>query len=156
MTARKEESLPAVVVVKRWRDPLVERVGFPASSAYVETAWLPTLGPSATFALRRLGLLVTAQPNGVEVDLRELAVDLGLGNGTARQSPIARTLRRLELFGMAQWRGSVREVRAMVAPLPARHAARLSPGAAAAHRQMLRLRQTDSGCGLKRPSGLSR
>ena len=155
MTAR-ETLPPSVVVVQAWRDPLVERVGFPANSAYVELAWLPTLGPPATFTLRRLYQLVTAQPDGVQVDLRQLSSDLGMGSGTARNSLMARALRRLEQFGMARWRGDVLEVRAMVAPLPDRQAGRLSPDAAATHRQMLRIRQTDDGCPPRRSFGLSR
>lgn len=155
MTALEEVSIPPVVVVKPWRDPLVERCGFPVNSPYVEAAWLPILGPSATLALRRLGLLVTARPDGVEVDLRDLAADLGIGKGTGRQSIIARTLRRLENFGMAQWRGRELEVRTVVAPLSARHAERLSPGAAAVHRQMVRLQQVGTERGLERSGGLS-
>ena len=155
MTALEEASIPPVVVVKPWRDPLVERCGFPVNSAYVEAAWLPILGPSATLALRRLGLLAAARPDGVEVDLRELAADLGIGTGTGRQSIIVRTLRRLENFGMAQWRGRELEVRTVVAPLSARHAERLSPGAAAVHRQMVRLQQVGTERGLERSGGLS-
>ena len=155
MTAPEEAQIPPVLVVKPWRDPLVERGGFPVNSAYVETAWLPILGPSATLALRRLGLLATARPEGVQVDVRALAADLGLGKGTGRNSIIARTLRRLENFGMAQWRGGELEVRTVVAPLSARHAERLSPGAAAVHRQMVRLQQSNADRVPKRSGGLS-
>ena len=156
MSAQADGSLPSAVVVKPWRDPSVERCGFPVGSAYVETAWLPTLGPSATFALRRLGLLVSAQPEGVAVDLRDLAADLGISQGTGRQSVMSRTLRRLESFGMARWRCGMFEVRPVVPPLPVHRAARLSPGAASVHRQMLALRQTESDCALRRSGGLSR
>ena len=155
VTALEEAPIPSVVVVKPWRDPLVERCGFPVNSPYVETAWLPILGPSATLALRRLGLLATARPEGVEVDVGDLAADLGLGRGTGRNSIIARTLRRLETFGMAHWRGDELEIRTVVAPLPARHAERLSPGAAAVHRQLVRLQQCNGDRALKRPGGLS-
>lgn len=156
MTAPEEDAVPSAVVVKPWRDPLVERCGFPVGSAYVEAAWLPILGPSATLALRRLGLLVHAQPEGVEVDVADLAADLGLGKGTGHNSIIARTLRRLENFGMARWRGGALEVRTVVAPLPARYAERLSPGAAAVQRRMDALRQPNSDRVLKRSGGLSR
>ena len=146
MTATIEGSVPpSVVVVKPWRDPLVEGCGFPVSSAYVETAWLPILGPSATLALRRLGLLAMERPDGFEVDLAELAGDLGLGKAIGNSSVVVRTLRRLETFGMAHWRGEVLEVRTAVAPLPARHADRLSPAVAAMHRQMVRVRAGSAG-----------
>lgn len=157
MTATSEGSIPpAVVVVRPWRDPLVEGCGFAVSSAYVEAAWLPILGPSATLALRRLGLLAVARPEGFEVVLGDLAADLGLGKGTGNDSIIVRTLRRLERFGMTRWCGEVLEVRTAVAPLPARHADRLSPSAAAVHRQMVRLRVGTGNRGLERSRGLRR
>ena len=156
MTSASDTSLPPVVVVKPWQDSVVERCGFPVNSSYVEAAWLPFLGPSATLALRRLGLLASARPDGVAVDVRELAADLGLGTGVGRSSIIARTLGRLERFGMAQWRGDELAVRTAVAPLPARYADRLSPGAAAVHRQMLRLRMAAVERGPERAQGLSR
>lgn len=155
MTALEETPTHPVVLVKPWRDPLVERWGFPVNSAYVEVAWLPILGPSATLALRRLGLLLTARPEGVEVDVRELATDLGLGNGTGRNSIMARTLRRLATFGMVQWRGDALEVRTVVAPLSARHAERLSPGAAAMHNAMVRLQRSTGDRVVERSGGLS-
>jgi hypothetical protein len=154
VTAPADHSATAVIL-KPWRDPVVERCGFPVNSPYVEVAWLPSLGPSTTWALRRLGLLVTARPDGVEVDLRELAMDLGLGQGTARNSMVVRTLRRLELFGMARWPGEL-AVRTVVPPLPARLVERLSPRATAAHRQLLRLRHMACDRPPRRAAGLSR
>jgi hypothetical protein len=144
-----------ILVVKPWRDPVVERFGFPVHSPYVEAAWLPILGPSTTWALRRLGLLVAAQPAGVEVDLDELASDLGLRRGTARNAPMIRTLRRLEVFGMARW-PSERAIRTTVPPLPVRFVERLSPATASMHRQMVRLRRMESEPSAPRPHGLSR
>lgn len=156
MTGAVEGPVPSVVTVKPWSDPLVEGLGFPVNSAYVESAWLPILGPSATLALRRLGLLAAASPEGVDVDLVELAGDLGLGKSTGRHSVIARTLRRLCMFGMAQWHGSDLAVRTCVAPLPARYADRLSPAAGAVHRQMVRLHSVSGDRPLERSRGLSR
>lgn len=135
-----DEEIPDTVRVCAWSDPVVERCGFPVNSVYVESAWLPILGPSATLALRRLGLLATAAPEGVEVNLGQLAGDLGIGKGTGRNSVIVRTVRRLCSFGMAQWRGGELAVRTAVAPLPTRYADRLSPSAGAVHRQMVRMR----------------
>ncbi len=150
MRPMTDDAIPAVVVVRPWRDPVVERCGFPVNSAYVESAWLPILGPSATLALRRLGLLAAARSAGVAVDVGHLATDLGIGKGTGRHSIMARTLRRLEMFGMARWRGGELEVRTTVAPLSARHAERLSPGAAAVHRRMVGLHQSNGDLTVER------
>src|SRR6202023_1620151 len=70
--------LPDRFVVRPWADQVVESHGVPVNSAYTETVLLPILGPSATFALRRLGTWAAAQPDGVVVDASELAADLGL------------------------------------------------------------------------------
>src|SRR3546814_3891300 len=39
--------------VVEWADPVVEAAGHPVRSVYVETFWLPTLGPTAMWLLRR-------------------------------------------------------------------------------------------------------
>lgn len=69
-----ENHLPAnleTLVVRAWSDPLVEAHGYPVTSNYVETFWLPILGPSATWALRRLAGLA-ATPGGVRIPTAEL------------------------------------------------------------------------------------
>ena len=43
-------------------DPLVESLGFEPRSVYAETYWLPVLGPSALWALRRLSRGQTSRP----------------------------------------------------------------------------------------------
>ena len=121
------ESLP----VRTWSDPLVEEHGYPVESRYVEIFWLPILGPSATWAFRRLARI--AATDDIAISVTELASALGLGHGTGRSSMIARTLARLVMFGMARWEGDAIAVRQAVAPLPARHLARLSPALQRAH-----------------------
>src|SRR5438552_11865758 len=69
------------VTVRPWSDPLVEACGFGPDSTYVEHCWLPTLGPTGTWLYRRLGALVEHHPDGIEIDLVELSVGLGLGTG---------------------------------------------------------------------------
>ena len=41
-------------MVVPWHDPVVDSVGFDVRSNYVELFWLNVLGPTATWALRRL------------------------------------------------------------------------------------------------------
>jgi hypothetical protein len=132
---------PSRFIVRRWIDPVVEGRGFPVNSVYTETVILPILGPSTTFCLRRLGAWAAVEPAGMTVDTRQLARDLGLGDGLGRNSPIARTLERLCQFGMAQWHEAELSVRTVVAPVTERQLARLSPRVVHVHRSMVRRAQ---------------
>jgi hypothetical protein len=132
--------LPESFVVRRWADPVVERVGFPVNSLYTETVMLPILGPSTTLCLRRVGVWAAAFPNGLEVDTRRLARDLGLGESLSRNSAMSRTLNRLCQFDMAQWVDGDLVARTKVAPLAERQLQRLSPEMVEVHRRMVNRR----------------
>jgi hypothetical protein len=127
-----------VVTVRPWRDPIVERLGFPVTSPYVEGVWLPVLGPSATWALRRLGLWVEANPQGLTVDLRELAAELGLRPDLRRSSPMVRTLGRMQRFAMITWADDEILARTTVGPVPERHLRRLPDRVVDLHRRLVR------------------
>lgn len=118
-----------------WREPLIDPYGFDPRSDYVETYWLPVLGPSATLLLRRLGQLGAEHPGGVDIDVHETALSLGLGQG-ARYGNFLRALGRLDHFGMVRGRqdepGSL-GVRYRVSPLPLRHIQRLPTRLALQH-----------------------
>jgi hypothetical protein len=91
------DQVPAVA----WEDEL--DAGFDPTSSYVETYWLPILGPSATWALRRIaGWLRKAPASGVWVPVEPLARSLGLGASAARNAPVRRALGRLVDFRMAR------------------------------------------------------
>ena len=110
-------------------DSVIENVGHEPRSLYAETYWLPVIGPSAMWALRRLSAWAEAEPTGVDIALPELAHELGLGGGTGRNSPVVRTLARLVVFqlaGIDQSRDAFAVLRA-VPPLARRHLLRL-PG----------------------------
>jgi hypothetical protein len=93
------ERIPAVV----WE--LRASCGVEPASSYVETYWLPLLGPSATWALRRIaGWLVTAPSSGLWIPVEPLARSLGLGSARGRNCPMRRTLARLVDFRLAQRR----------------------------------------------------
>lgn len=108
-------------------DPVIETVGHQTRSTYAETYWLPVIGPSALWALRRLSAWAEADPHGVEVPLAELAQELGLGGGTGRNAPMVRTLARLIVFQMAQIdeTNDALAVLRLVPPLAMRHLRRL-------------------------------
>jgi len=119
--------------VVAWDDPLVERLGHRARSAYVETYWLSVIGPASTWAIRRLSAWLDASPAGYQLSLAELGRELGLGAGTGRSSPVVRTLSRLVTFGLATPQGDALAVRRSLAPLTCRQATRLPPSLAGQH-----------------------
>ena len=106
-------------------DSVIDQLGHDVRSSYVETYWLPILGPSAIWAARRLADWLDTSPESVEAPLEPLARSLGLGGGVARHAPIVRTLVRLVDFGIASIGGSVYGIRTTFPPLPARHVTRL-------------------------------
>jgi hypothetical protein len=93
---------------------------------YVETCWLPVLGPTATWLYRRLGSWAEFNPDGTKVDLSDLSLSLGLGNGLGHGSAMLRALNRLAYFEVARWSGSEIRVRTALPLLPLRHVRRLS------------------------------
>ena len=95
--------LAATLTIRLWPRPSPEP--HPALSDYAERFWLPVIGPSGLWLLRwgqreleRGG----SQAVGFEIAADELALRIGLGVGTARQSPLRRSLMRLETFDLAR------------------------------------------------------
>ena len=123
------------LIVIPWRDPVVERVGFDACGDYVELFWLATLGPTATWLLRRLAITVVNNPDGFAVDLEATAQGLGLGRESGRASPFARAVQRLVMFGLAQPVGDRLAIRSVVPPLAMKQLSRLPEHLQRAHAQ---------------------
>ncbi len=121
------------LAVVAWADPVVERFGHAPRSVYVETYWLPILGPSATWAMRRLTAWLEVEPDGYDVPLAGLSRELGLGPGTGRSATLTRTLSRLVAFGMATPFGEALAVRRMMPPLTRRQVQSLPANLAARH-----------------------
>lgn len=107
------------------RDPVIDKCGFDARHVYVETYWLPILGPSAVLAARRITDWLDREPAGVSIDLVEFGASLGIGAGTGRHTHINRTLGRLVDFGMARISGDHLEVHMTLPPVPLRLRRRL-------------------------------
>lgn len=115
-----------VVTIEKWDDPIVEALGHEARSLYVETFWLPILGPSTTWLLRRLAACLEASPDGCAVNLAETSRALGLGDRSGRNAPFMRTIARSIDFEMARVAGPrALAVRTTLPPLARRHLARL-------------------------------
>jgi hypothetical protein len=132
------EPLPNEILVRPWADELVEARGFGPRSMYVEMCWLPILGPTATWLYRRLGSWAEFNPEGLAVDLTDLSVSLGLGEGLGHSSHLGKGLDRLTYFGAARWMSNQLQVRRALAPLPERHVRRLSYSASRIHEESTR------------------
>lgn len=126
-------TLPETVELRAWLDPVVERHGFGPCSTYVEACWLPLLGPTATWAYRRLGQLVLVEAGSVEVDLVDLAQSLGLGTSLTRHSKLARALGRLARYEVVRGWSSQLAVRRALPALTVAQLGRISPSARAIH-----------------------
>ncbi|MEX1006969.1 MAG: hypothetical protein WD271_03895 [Acidimicrobiia bacterium] len=126
--------MPLTLTVKPWPDPLIDTLGYDPRSRYVETFWLPTLGPTALLLLRHLADRFDRQPDGVELTVADTCHALGLGQRDGTSSPIVRTLERLTQFDLAcdDGRGNV-AVRRNIPPLNRRHLRRLPSDLQVAH-----------------------
>jgi hypothetical protein len=129
------EDAPATTLrVEPWPDPVIDEVGYPAASAYVEQFWLGLLGPSSTWLLRRLVARLEQAPEGFDLDLALTATELGLGMRSGRHSPFLRSIDRCCRFGAAQQIGeSVLRVRRKLPPLTRAQVARLPLALQQAH-----------------------
>ena len=77
-----------IVTFQPWAMPAEREVGHDPRSAYVEHFWLSTLGPSATWIIRRLADHLDAEPDGFTLHLNDLAQSLGLSNAKGAESPL--------------------------------------------------------------------
>jgi hypothetical protein len=128
--------IPESLRVVAWDDPVVEATGVDPQSVYVETFWLPVLGPSATWLLRRLASGLQVAPGGYDVEMEEAARALGLGGVGGRRSPFRRAILRCTRYAVARHVGAdVLAVRRRVAPLPDRYVLRLPASLQEQHRR---------------------
>lgn len=116
--------LPQTIRVQRWADPIVEESGYPLNAAYVETFWLPVLGPTALWTARRLAGMVATR-SAVEVDVERLAMAVGVGTNRGADDIMPLTIRRLVGFGVMQGHREFYEVRTHLSELPSRRVERL-------------------------------
>jgi hypothetical protein len=127
--------VPTTLTVKPWPDPLIDTIGHDPRSMYVETFWLPTLGPTALLLLRHLATRFDRSPGGVDITVADTSLALGLGERDGSSSPIIRTLTRLEQFDLAcaDPHTPTVAVRRNLPPINRRHVRRLPADAQVAH-----------------------
>lgn len=121
--------LAATLTIRSWPRPTPEP--HRAQSDYAERFWLPVIGPSGLWLLRwaqrELDERGTRRSAGsVDIAADELALRIGLGAGNARQSPLRRSLKRLETFELARRLSeSVVEFRTTLPPVSMRQLERM-------------------------------
>jgi hypothetical protein len=127
--------MPALVRITPWPDPVLDALGHDPRSWYAETFWLPTLGPTALLLLRHLADRFEEHPDGLTLPVADTAAALGLGPRDGEQSPLVRSLNRLQQFDLAHPHAEqVIAVRRTLPPVHRRHVRRLPVAIQARHR----------------------
>jgi len=126
--------MPATLTIHPWPDPVIDTLGFDPRTRYVETFWLPTLGPTAVLLLRHLADRFDRHTGSIELTVSDTSHALGLGQRDGSSSPIVRTLHRLSQFDLACDDGAdTVAVRRNLPPVNRRHLRRLPLAVQAAH-----------------------
>lgn len=136
-TDQPPSAFPPRLGVLPW-DVGIGQSGFDPRSSYVETFWLPVLGPSTVLLLRRLAGDLEDAPLGFEVSTETLSRDIGLGVRVSRRAPFVRTLDRCAKFNLVLLEGQVLYVRQRLPGLSPRQVGRLSTRLATLHAQWQR------------------
>jgi hypothetical protein len=123
----------ALLWVETWDDPT--HPGTHAlRSHYVESFWLPILGPSSIMLLRLLADGLQRSPAGFTLDVVDTARRLGLGHRAGRNAPVSKTIARCCSFGATRLDNAHQlVVRPTLPPLTDRQLSRLPASLQAQH-----------------------
>lgn len=142
--SREAVALGTSLTVVPWIDHVVDSVGHDPRSNYVERFWLPVLGPTTVWLLRRLVSDLERHPEGVVVDLPTLGSELGLTDTVSRNGPFARSFTRAVQFGLAQAYGPALAVRRRLPYVADRHVTKFPARLRAEHAEHLGREERDS------------
>ena len=121
-----------------WVDPVADPHGVHPCSRYVELYWLPVVGPSTTWLLRRLSYGLEVHPGGFDLDLPRRPDHWGWASGWARTH---RSAGPSSGSAPSSWPGptgpTVWPSAPRIPPLPLRHLSRLPGSLQASHRRWL-------------------
>jgi len=92
-----------VFPVVRWVPDVDQASDHHALSDYVESFWLPVLGPSTILLVRFLARSLVLSPMGFDLDVAETARALGLSERTGRHAPFMRTVSRAVDFALIRF-----------------------------------------------------
>jgi hypothetical protein len=125
--------LPPLLVVP-WHDPVCDRLGLDPRADYVERFWLPLLGPTSTWLLRRLAVEFETRPDGFSLDAQDVARSIGIGTRGGRSGPFPRAIDRCVRFGCIQHADhGILAVRRRLPPLSSAQVQRLPRHLRASH-----------------------
>ncbi len=137
--------MPTTLTICPWPDPILDTLGHDPRSLYVETFWLPTLGPTALLLLRHLANKFEERPGPVELPVATASQALGLGERAGHSSPVVRSLARLETFELACSDGhETIAVRRNLPPANRRHVRRLPAELQASHAEWAEARLAEA------------
>ena len=119
-----------------WADRIHDTLGHDPRSWYVETFWLPTLGPTCVLLLRRLADGFDRNPGGFTISTAALSCSLGVGEQATTGGPLRRAVKRLQQFSMAELDGDGAVlVRRNLPPIHRKHVKRLPPVVRSVHHE---------------------
>lgn len=132
------------------------RPTFDPRSYYAETFWLPILGPSTLWFLRKVAERFDTEPNGFELDLIEASLSLGIPSKGGRNNPFGRAIKRVVSFKMGETidEQTIAIVRTMP-PLHSGQVRRLTPRLANLHDQTMRSHRATSDEDLHRATNVA-
>lgn len=133
--------LPPLLVVP-WPDPVTDDLGLDPRGDYVERFWLPLLGPTSTWLLRRFAVEFDASPDGFSLDATDAARSIGIGTRGGHSGPFPRAIDRCVRFGCAQHaEHGILAVRRRLPPLSSAQVTRLPRHLRSAHEDWQRDRR---------------
>ncbi|MCY3967458.1 MAG: hypothetical protein OXE93_00405 [bacterium] len=87
--------------IEPWQDSITEQSGHDPRSRYVEQYWLSVIGPTAAWLMRYVAHQFDRYPDGFELSVAEIAMQLGVSPKAGNRSGLLRSFERLVLFRLA-------------------------------------------------------
>ena len=87
--------------IEPWRDLVTEEHGHDPRSRYVEQFWLGVIGPTAAWLMRYVAHELDSSPDGFELPVAPIALQLGISPKAGPRGGLHRTLHRLVMFRLA-------------------------------------------------------
>lgn len=103
--------------IEPWRDLVTEERGHDPRSRYVEQFWLGVIGPTAAWLLRHVAHEFDNSPDGFELAVAPVALQLGISPKAGPRGGLHRTLHRLVMFRLASEGHAGYAVRRRLPPL---------------------------------------